>query len=47
MELLAVLPQDDTIYEFDGEGMPTSKLPVDNPFRTALFAALDKLDFDK
>ena len=45
MELLAVLPQDETIYEFDGEGTPTSQLPEDNPFRKALYAALDKLTF--
>lgn len=45
MELLGVLPQDDTIYEFDCEGNPTSQLPEDNVFRRALYAALDKLDF--
>ena len=45
MELLGVLPQDETIYEFDGEGTPTSKLPADNPFRKALYAALDQLTF--
>ena len=46
MDLLAVLPQDEDIYEFDGEGRPTSQLPEDNAFRKALCAALDKLDFD-
>ena len=45
MDLLAVLPQDDTIYEFDGEGKPTSQLPEDNAFRKALYAALDQLTF--
>ena len=45
MDLLAVLPQDETIYEFDGEGKPTSQLPEDNPFRKALYAALDQLNF--
>ena len=45
MELLAVLPQDETIYEFDGEGKPTSQLPEDNAFRKALYAALDQLSF--
>ena len=45
MDLLAVLPQDETIYEFDGEGTPTSQLPADNPFRKALYAALDQLTF--
>ena len=45
MELLAVLPQDETIYEFDGDGKPTSQLPEDNAFRKALYAALDQLSF--
>ncbi len=45
MDLLGVLPQDETIYEFDGEGTPTSQLPADNPFRKALYAALDQLTF--
>ena len=45
MELLGVLPQDETIYEFDGEGTPTSQLPEDNAFRKALYAALDQLTF--
>ena len=45
MELLAVLPQDEDIYEFDGDGKPTSQLPADNAFRKALYAALDKLTF--
>ena len=45
MALLAVLPQDEDIYEFDGEGKPTSQLPADNAFRKALYAALDQLQF--
>lgn len=45
MDLLGVLPQDETIYEFDGEGKPTSQLPQDNAFRKALYAALDQLTF--
>ena len=39
------LPQDEDIYEFDGEGKPTSQLPADNAFRKALYAALDQMDF--
>jgi len=45
MELLAVLPQDEDIYEYDGEGKPTASLPVNNNFRKALYAALDQLAF--
>lgn len=43
MELLGVLPQDETIFEFDDEGTPTSQLPEDNAFRKALYQALDQL----
>lgn len=45
MELAAVLPQDDTIFEYDGEGRSTADLPEDNPFRKALYTALDKMNF--
>ena len=43
MELLCVLPHDETIYEFDGDGRPTTELPKDNSFRTKLYEALDTL----
>ena len=45
MELAAVLPQDETIYAYDGEGRPTADLPPDNPFRAALYRALDTMRF--
>ncbi len=45
MELLGVLPQDETIYDYDGEGIPTTQLPEDDPFRKALYAALDQMKF--
>ena len=45
MELAAVLPQDDAIYECDGEGRPTASLPADNPFKAALYKALDTMRF--
>ena len=45
MELAGVLPQDETIYELDGEGRPTATLPLDNPFKAALYAALDTMKF--
>ena len=45
MELAAVLPQDDTIFACDGEGLPTANLPMDNPFKAALFKALDTMKF--
>ena len=45
MELAAVLPQDDDIFACDGEGRPTSELPEDNPFKAALYKALDTMKF--
>ena len=45
MDLLGVLPQDDEIYEYDGEGRPTAELPEDNAFKKALYEALDKMNF--
>ena len=45
MELLCVLPVDEDVYEYDGEGKPTSGLPKDNPVKATLYAALDTLKF--
>ena len=45
MDLLAVLPQDETIYEYDSNGVPTVQLPAGNAFKTTLYNALDKLLF--
>ena len=45
MELLGILPQNDDITEYDGEGKPTTTLPADNELRKALYAALDQLEF--
>ena len=45
MELAGVLPADETVTEFDGDGRPTSELPADNAFRRALYAALDTIQF--
>ncbi len=44
MDLLCVLPHNETIYEYDGEGRPTVELPSDDPFRVKLYEALDTLD---
>ena len=45
MDLLCVLPHDDTIYEYDSDGIPTVKLPEEDPLRKTLYEALDKLSF--
>lgn len=44
LNLLGVVPQDDTVYQYDCEGRPTASLPEDNPVKTALRAIVDKLE---
>ena len=36
LHLLGVVPQDETVYEYDCEGKPTAGLPEDNPVKMAL-----------
>jgi len=43
LELLAVVPADDTVYEFDCDGKPSVDLPEDSPVRKALMDAIRKL----
>jgi len=44
LNLLGVVPQDDTVYEYDCEGRPTASLPQDNPVKMALREIVDKLN---
>lgn len=44
LNLLGVVPQDDTVYQYDCEGRPTASLPEDNPVKMALRAIVDKLE---
>ena len=43
LTLLGVVPQDETVYEYDCDGKPTVTLPEDNPMRKAAFEIFDKL----
>ena len=45
LNLLGVVPQDETVYEYDCDGKPTTQLPADSPVRQALYRVLDKLNF--
>ncbi len=36
LELLGVVPQDETVYQYDCQGRPTIQLPEDSPVRKAL-----------
>ena len=44
LHLLGVVPQDDTVYEYDCEGRPTAGLPKDNPVKMVAYAIFDKLN---
>ncbi len=44
LELLGVLPQDDTVYEYDCEGKPSSQVPEDTPVKAALHGIMKCLD---
>jgi CO dehydrogenase maturation factor len=43
LDLVGVVPQDPMIYEYDGEGKPTAKLPEDAASKKALWEIMDKL----
>lgn len=44
LHLLGVVPQDETVFEYDCEGTPTIKLPEDSPVKKAIWEIVDKLD---
>ena len=43
LHLLGVVPQDETVYEYDCDGKPTARLPEDNPVKKALREIAGKL----
>ena len=44
LHLLGVVPQDDTVYEYDCEGRPTASLPEDNLVKVALKEIIKNLN---
>jgi len=36
LDLLGVLPQDETVYRYDSDGLPSSKVPDDSPVKVAM-----------
>ena len=44
LDLLGVVPQDETVYQFDCEGKPMIQLPKDSPVREALKNIIEKLE---
>ena len=43
LDLVGVLPQDDTVFEYDCEGKPSAKVPDTNPVKVALTSIVAKL----
>ena len=43
LTLAGVLPHDDTVYEYDCDGKPSSKIPEDSPVKRALAAVMENL----
>lgn len=44
LKLLGVVPQDESVFEYDCEGTPTIQLPEDSPVKKAVREIVDKLD---
>jgi CO dehydrogenase maturation factor len=44
LDLIGVIPQDDTVYKYDAEGKPSSGVPDESPVKAALRDILKKLD---
>ena len=45
LHLLGVVPQNDTVYEYNCDGTPTVDLPEDSPVKKAIREIVDKLEF--
>ncbi len=43
LTLLGVVPQNDTVYEYDCDGKPTIQLPEDSPVREAVYGIMKEL----
>ena len=44
LHLLGVVPQDESVFDYDCEGKPTINLPEDSPVKKAIREIVDKLD---
>jgi CO dehydrogenase maturation factor len=43
LELLAVVPQDNSVYDYDSQGLPLVDLPEDSPVKAAVRGIIEKL----
>ena len=43
LDMLGVLPNDETVYQYDSDGKPSSKVPDDSPVKKALMSIIKEL----
>ena len=43
LNLMGVVPHDDTVYEYDAEGKPSVTVPADSPVKQAVHRIFDQL----
>ncbi|MGI6217162.1 MAG: carbon monoxide dehydrogenase, partial [Coriobacteriales bacterium] len=43
LELLGTVPNDETVYEYDCDGKPSSQVPSDSPSKVAVEKLVDEL----
>ena len=43
LDMLGVLPNDETVYRYDSDGMPSSKVPEDNPVKNTMKGIVEAL----
>jgi len=44
LDLLGVLPNDETVFRYDSDGMPSSEVPEDTPIKNAMKGIVARLD---
>ncbi|SHI18385.1 CO dehydrogenase maturation factor [Sporobacter termitidis DSM 10068] len=44
LDLIGVVPQDETVYRYDADGKPSSTVPEESPVKTAMNEILKKLE---
>ena len=44
LDLLGVLPEDETVHLYDSDGLPSSKVPEDSPIKLAIESIIEKLE---
>jgi len=43
LDLIGVIPQDETVYQYDSEGKPVTEIPEDSPIKTAVKTIITEL----